>query len=200
MATIYLPLNSREKFDLDVTRTYSCAALKFAKSPNDGNCVIHAVLCCMRCIAVKAMSSTIELLNLVKFEVLNNIEYYGGFLNFTETNFVEELDPHIATNQYSSGTIDVVLSAFGNALRCRIILLKKRENDYYVECNDHVINPTRELITPNFTIKLHWAGEHYYALVEVPSFTGIYWVSSKFCITYFLTKHGLYPKHGKRHR
>ena len=154
----------------------------------------------MRGIAVKAMPSTIELLNLGKFEVLSNIEYYGGFLNFTETDFVEELGSYISMYQYSSGTIDVVLSALANALRSRIILLKKRENDYYVECNDHVINPTRELITPNFTIKLHWAGEHYYALVEVPSFTGIYWVSSKFCITYFLTKHGLYPKHGKRHR
>ena len=54
----------------------------------------------MRCIAVKAMPSKMELLNLVKFEVLNNIEYYGGFLNFTETDFVEELDSHINMNQY----------------------------------------------------------------------------------------------------
>ena len=77
-------------------------------------------------------------------------------------------------NQYSSGTIDVVLSALANALRCRIILLKKRENDYYVQCNDQVINPTREIITPKFTIKLLWAREHYDALVEAPSFTGRY--------------------------
>ena len=36
-----------------------------------------------------------ELLNLVKCEVPNNIEYYSGFLNFTETDFVEELDLYI---------------------------------------------------------------------------------------------------------
>ena len=46
----------------------------------------------MRCRAVRAMTSTIELLNLVKVELLNKIVYYGGFLNFTETDFVEELD------------------------------------------------------------------------------------------------------------
>ena len=78
------------------------------------------------------MPSIIELLNLMKFEVLNNIEFYGGFLNFTETDFVEELDSYINMNQYSSGTIDVVLSALANALRCTIILLKKRRNDCYV--------------------------------------------------------------------
>ena len=128
----------------------------------------------MRYIAVKAMPSTIELLNLMKFEVLNNIEYYGGFLNFTETNFVEELDSYINMNQYSSGTIDVVLSTLANALRCTIILLKKRGNDCYVERNDRVISLACELITPNFTIKLLCAGEHYHALVEVPSFTCIY--------------------------
>ena len=77
-------------------------------------------------------------------------------------------------NQYSSGTIDVVLSALANALKCRIILVKKRKNDYYVKCNDHVINLTHESITPKFTIKLFWAGEHYDALVEELSFEGIY--------------------------
>lgn len=133
--TIYLPFHFRETFDPDVTHFYSCAALKVVKSPNDGHCFIHAVPCCMWCIAVKALPSTIELLNLVKCEVPNNIEYYSGFLNFTETDFVEELDLYIGMNQYSSGTIEVVLTAHANALRCRIILLKKRENDYYVACN-----------------------------------------------------------------
>lgn len=135
VTTIYLPLHFREKFDPDVTHFYSCAALKVVKSPNDGHCFIHTVPCCMRCIAVKALPSTIELLNLVKFEVPNNIEYYSSFLNFTETDFVQELDLYIGMNQYSSGTIEVVLTAHANALRCRIILLKKRENDYYVACN-----------------------------------------------------------------
>ena len=82
---------------------------------------------CMRYIAVKAMPSIIELLNLMKFEVLNNIEFYGGFLNFTETDFVEELDSYINMNQYSSGTIDVVLSALANALRCNNFVEEKRK-------------------------------------------------------------------------
>ena len=79
----------------------------------------------MRCIAVKTVLSTIKLRNLVKFELLNNIEYYGGFLNFSETDVVEELDSYISMNQYSSETIEIVLSTLTNALRCRIILLKK---------------------------------------------------------------------------
>ena len=100
-------------------------------------------------------------------------------------------------NQHSSGAIDLVLSALGNAARFRIILLKKRENDCYIKYNNHIINPTRELITPKFTIKLLWAQEHYYALVEEPSFTG-YWIIGfprNFYITYLLAKHGIYQIH-----
>ena len=55
----------------------------------------------MQCRAVREMTSTIELLNLVKVELLNKIVYYGRFLNFTETDFVEELDSYISMNQYS---------------------------------------------------------------------------------------------------
>ena len=152
----------------------------------------------MRCISAKAMPSTTELLNFLKFEVLNNIDYYGGFLNFnfSETDFVVERDSYISKNQYSSGTIDVVLSALANALRCIIILLKKRENGYYVEFNDHVINSTQSrqsLPSSSFgpgNITMFWLRN---PLLQV--FIGF---TRNFYITYFLTKHGLYQIHDKR--
>ena len=118
MTTIYLPFNSRDKLDSDITRTYSCAMLKVVKLPSKGHCLSHAVL--FKSSAIK------NLLNLVTFEVLNNIEYYGAFLNFTGTDLVVELDSYISVNQYSSGTNHVVLLALGNALSCRITLLKRR--------------------------------------------------------------------------
>ena len=83
-------------------------------------------------------------------------------------------------NQYSSVTIDIVLSGLANALGCRIILLKKIENDYCVECNDHVINPLRELFTPKFTVKLLCRRNIIIFWLRNPLFKGIYWISSKF--------------------
>ena len=126
MTTIYLPFNSWEKFDPGVTPAYFLIALKVVRSPSDSHCLIHAVLCCVRCRALKAMPSIVELVNLVKFEVLNNIEYYDGFFNFTKTDFVEELDSNISMNQCSSGTIGVVLLELANTLRC-CRLCRRRE-------------------------------------------------------------------------
>ena len=126
MTTIYLPFNSWEKFDPGVTPGYSFIALKVVRSPSDSHCLIHAVLCCVRCRALKAMPSIVELVNLVKFEVLNNIDYYRGFFNFTKTDFVEELDSNISMNQCSSGTIAVVQLELANTLRC-CRLCRRRE-------------------------------------------------------------------------
>ena len=66
--------------------------------------------------------------------------------------------------------------------------MKKRENEYYVGRNDHVISPSRQLITSKFTIKLRWTGEHYDTLIEEPSFKGIYLISSKLLHWFFLNK------------
>lgn len=98
---------------------------------------------------IKACPSKTQLLSLLKFEVLNNIVYFGEFLNFTET----DLDSYANMKRYSSETVDIVLSALANALRCRILILKKRESNYYIECSDHIINP-----------------QHYGALIEESSF------------------------------
>ena len=166
-------LFSRVKFDPDVQRVYSHSTLTVIKSPGDGHCLIHSVLCCMQASGVKAAPSKIELLSILKFEVLNNIEYYGAFLHFAEADFIDELDAYVNTNRYSSGTTDIVLSALANALRCRILLLKKNGSDYHIECDHHIITPQRELITPKFTIKLLWDGEHYDALVEESTSEGM---------------------------
>ena len=135
-------------------------------STGDGHCLIHSVPCCMQPSCVKAAPSKIELLSILKFEVLNNIEYDGAFLYFAEADFIDELDVYINTNRYSSGTTDIVLSAL--ALRCRILLLKKNGSDYHIECDHQIITPQRELITPKFTIKLLWDVEHYDAWLKSP--------------------------------
>ena len=121
---------------------------------------------------IKAIPAKTELLSMVKFEILNNIEYYGSFFNFKDTDFLEELDAYINFNQYSTTTIDLLVSALSNVLRCRMLLLKIRENEYFVECSDHIISPQREMVLPKFTIKLFWNGEHYDALIPENISTG----------------------------
>ena len=55
---------------------------------------------------VKATPSKMELMSMLKFEVLNNIDYYGAFVNYKDTDFVEDLESYIKIKRYSSGTIE----------------------------------------------------------------------------------------------
>ena len=94
------------------------------------------------------------LLNLACHGVINDLEYYGSFLNYEDNNLVQELEDYIRFKKYSPSTIDLVITAIGNALCCKILLLQQKETGYQLEGSDHVILPMRDLQKPLSTIRL----------------------------------------------
>ena len=136
------------------------------KTPGDGHCLVHAVLTSMHYIGLNRVPTKDTLLNLAYYEVINHLAYYGSFVNYEDSDLVQELEDYIRFKKYSSSTIDLVITAIANALGCKILLLQEKQTGYQLKCNDHVILPMRDPQKPQFTIRLLWSGEHYDSLVE----------------------------------
>ena len=136
------------------------------KTPGDGHCLVHAVLTSTHYIGLNRVPTKDTLLNLAYYEVINHLEYYGSFVNYKDSDLVQELEDYIRFKKFSSSTIDLVITAIGNALSCKILLLQEKETGYQLECNDHVILPMRDPQKPQCTIRFLWSGEHYDSLVE----------------------------------
>ena len=62
------------------------------QSPSDGRCVVHSVIRSMRDQGLKAIPTTDNLIDMVIFEILNNLNFYGAFINAEEVDFIEELE------------------------------------------------------------------------------------------------------------
>ena len=61
------------------------------ESLGDGHCVVHSVGS-MRDQGLKATPTTDNLIDMVIFEILNNLNFYGAFINAEEVDFIEELE------------------------------------------------------------------------------------------------------------
>ena len=152
--------------DPDLILEYPSSALKVIRSKGDGHCIIYSVLCCMRYLNIQAIPSKEELLNLLKFEVLNHLDYYGKFVNSLQVDCVQELDRYASRKTYSTDTNDLVISALSNLLKCRILLLTEGSKTYYLENSHSCITPQRDQSIPVFTIKLLRNKEHYDSLID----------------------------------
>ena len=54
--------------------------------------MVHSVLRNMRDQGSKAIPTTDNLTKMVIFEILNNLNFYGAFINAAEVDFIEELE------------------------------------------------------------------------------------------------------------
>ena len=110
---------------------------------------------------VKAIPSNSELLTMIKFEVLNNLDYYDKFINSADVDFAHELERYADQKSYESDTNDLALSAISNILKCNIMLLREGLEEFFLECGDNYITPQRDICTASFTVKLSWNRQHY---------------------------------------
>ena len=62
------------------------------QSPGDSHCVVHLVIRSMRDQGLRAIHTTDNLIDMVIFEILNNLNFYGAFINAKEVDFIEELE------------------------------------------------------------------------------------------------------------
>ena len=54
--------------------------------------MVHSVIRNMRDQGSKAIPTTDNLTKIVIFEILNNLNFYGAFINAAEVDFIEELE------------------------------------------------------------------------------------------------------------
>ena len=120
----------------------------------------------MHYIGLNRVPTKDTLLNLAYYEVINHLEYYGSFVNYEDSDLVQELEDYIRFKKHSSSTTDLVITAIANALCCKVLLLQEKKTGYQLERNDHVILPMRDPQKLQFIIRLLWSGEYYDSLVE----------------------------------
>ena len=138
---------NRFEIDPDVTKSYPKSLLKVIKVTGDGHCILHVVREAMRQENVKAIPSNSELLAMIKFEVLNNLDYYEKFINSVDVNFVHELERYADQKSYGSDTNDLVLSVIFSLLKCNIMLLREGPGEFLLEGGDKHITPQRDIRT-----------------------------------------------------
>ena len=88
----YFVFFRQEKFDSSIIRVYQKDEVAIYQSPGDGHCVVHSVIRSMRDQGLKAIPTTDNLIDMVIFEILNNLNFYGAFINAAEVDFIEELE------------------------------------------------------------------------------------------------------------
>ena len=101
------------------------------------------------------------LLNVAYYELINHLEYYGSFVNYDDSNLIQESKDYVRFKKCSSSTTDLLIIAIANALCCKILLLQEKETGYQLECSHHVKSPMWDPQKPLFTIRLLWPGEHH---------------------------------------
>ena len=73
---------------------YQKAEVAIYQSPDDVHCVVHSVVRSMRDQSLKAIPTTDNLIDMVIFETLHNLNFYGAFINAEEVDFIEELEQY----------------------------------------------------------------------------------------------------------
>ena len=121
---------------------------------------------------VKAIPSNSQLLTMIKFEVLSNLDYRGKFISSADVDFVHDIERYADQKSYGSDTNDLVLSAISNLLNCNIMLLREDLKDFFLEFGDNHITPQGDICTASFTMKLLWDRQNYDCLVEANKLSG----------------------------
>ena len=111
------------KIDPEIKSTYNFSDLRIIPSKGDGHCILSSVVSCMKHKNIHKVTSKNDLLNAIEFKILNNLDYYGRFLE-ADKDRVKELVDYGSMRKYSSATNDLVLIALTNYLQCCILLLK----------------------------------------------------------------------------
>ena len=89
------------------------------KQPGDGHCLVHSVLASLSKSSIVAVPSYEGLLQMLRFEIMNNLSYYKEFINQADQDNADieaDVDRYINEKQYGKDTMDLIISALANCL------------------------------------------------------------------------------------
>ena len=88
-------LQFRVKTESDETKSFSFLTLNCIKIPWDGHCLVHAVLTSVDYTGLNRVPTKDTQLNLAYYEVINHLEYFGSFVNYEDSDLVQELEDYL---------------------------------------------------------------------------------------------------------
>lgn len=133
--------------------------------PGDGHCIIHSVRASLGYSTIKAVPSVAGLLEMVRCEILGNLDYYRGFSNSADMAW--DLNKYITEKSYDRDTLDLVIFALANCLGVVLRLFAFDDEDQQFRLYTVPIVPGRRNDPPRAVLDILKASrDHYDALVD----------------------------------
>ena len=57
---------------------------------SDGHCILYSMQNCLQYLENKVVPTIQEMFSLLKYEILQHVDFYSGFLNNVDTDFLDE--------------------------------------------------------------------------------------------------------------
>ena len=144
---------------------YSANEKVVLPQPGDGHCIIHSVRPSLRYSTVKAVPSVAGLLEMVRCEILNDLNFYRGFSNSPDMAW--DLHKYITEKSYDRDTLDLVIFALTNCLGIVLRLFEFDEVEQQFTLYTVPIIPGRRNDPPRAVLDILKANrDHYDALVD----------------------------------
>ena len=121
------------KVDAPFKREYSYEEVRVIESPKDGHCMITSFRNSLQHSKCRDIPSHEDILVKLRQEIMQNLDFYSGFLALGEIDFISELDAFIKERSYGNPTADIVLFALANAFKTTISILEETESGYALE-------------------------------------------------------------------
>ena len=138
--------------------------MKVLPQPGDGHCIVHSVRAALKHSGIPAIPNHTGLLEMVRFEILNNASFYKQFAR-DDDDVALDLQRYVRDKVYSRNTNDLVVYALANCLCIKIRLFELDEDEACYRLYTEPIPPVRRSGPPRAVIDLLKTNEHYDALV-----------------------------------
>ena len=145
---------------------YSVAERTVLRQPGDGHCLVHSVRASLAHSKVLACPSVPGLLEMMKFEILSNLQYYHDHVNYEDVDVVRDLEKYVYDKMYSRDTHDLIVYALANCLGVEIRIFELSENHNQYVLYTEPIPPARRGEPCRAVLDLLKYGEHYDALID----------------------------------
>ena len=137
------------------------------RQPGDGHCVIYSVQESLRHSAVSAVPSTAGLLEMMKFEILNNKDHYEEFCMNADVS--RDLERYVREKVHNKDRLDLAVNALANCLGVELRIYELSEDKQRYQLYTVPIPPARRKDPPRVVLDILKTGEHYDALIDSPT-------------------------------
>lgn len=134
----------------------------------DGHCLIYSVQESLRHSTVTAVPGIAGLLEMMKFEILNNKDYYGEFCLDAAVNH-DDIERYVNEKVYNRDTLDLAINALANCLGVELRVYELSDDRKEYQLFTIPIPPARRGDPPRAVLDILKTGEHYDALVDSPA-------------------------------